>query len=467
MLDIESISRIYMIGIKGVAMTSLAEILKSKGIKVSGSDTNDTFYTDLILKELKIKVFEGFNSKNIDKKADAVIYSTAYNEKNQELKFALNNNFKVFSYPQFLGFLFKQKKGIAVCGTHGKTTTSALLATVLKELDYEPTALIGSKVNNWGKSSLSGKGDIFVIEADEYQNKLQYFDPFGALLTNIDFDHPDFFQNQKDYNKVFEDFIKKIPKKGFLVFNYDDKNILLIKDKINVNQISFGKNKGADFSILERYSDGKGFQKVSFFDKKRQKKESFKLSLPGEHNALNALSVVAVMDFLGADFSKVKRAIKKFRSTERRFQFIGEYNGCLLYDDYAHHPNEIKATILGSREFFKDREIIVGFHPHTFTRTNKFIHEFAEVLSLSDYVYIIDIYASAREQAGNIKVHARDLVRLINEISGNAVYLKDIKKLARKVKREAAKNKIFISMGAGDVWKVHKEILGGVEKRGV
>ncbi|MBD3300230.1 MAG: UDP-N-acetylmuramate--L-alanine ligase [Candidatus Moranbacteria bacterium] len=457
MKKVEDLKKVYMIGIKGVAMTALAEILKAKGVQVLGSDTGETFYTDEILKSLKVTFFENFNPRNIPLDVDLVLYSTAYNKDNPEFEYALKKGLKMVSYPEFLGRLFNQAKGIAVCGTHGKTTTAAMLAYLLKEGGKDPSALIGSKFVNWGKSACSGSGDLFVVEADEYQNKLRYLNPFMVVLTNIDFDHPDFFKDQGEYNKIFFDFIKKIPKNGYFVYNIKDKNALKIAKQVDCKKISFGFDKKADFELLRR-NLGEGYQEIVFKSVGKGRKMRCKIFQNGLHNALNAIAAIAAANCLGVSLGICIEKISGFLSTERRFQYQGKFNGSSLYDDYAHHPEEIVSTIKGAREFFPAKKIVVAFHPHTYTRTKKFLKEFAKALVLADLVYLIDIYASAREKAGKIKVHSRDLEKLINDFGGKAEYVKDLYSLAPKLKETLNENTVFISMGAGDIWRVHNLI---------
>ncbi len=457
-LDINNIKSAYFIGIKGSAMAALAEIFVAKGIEVSGSDTADVFYTDSLLKKIGVKVFEKFDRQNIPSAVDLIVHSTAYNKKNNpEVAAALKANFLLLSYPVTLGLFFNRLFGIAVCGTHGKTTTAAMLAEILRQAGLKPTALVGSKVNNWGSASLSGTSQYFVIEADEYQNKLKHYFPNMVVNTNIDYDHPDFFKTQTDYFKAFQDFFRKIPAEGTLIFNAGDKNSTKAARRLKCRATCFGKNQKADFKMLGRKVLPTGGQSVEA-GLPGGKRLIFNLKLAGEYNALNALAAIAAASRLGIKSEQAVRALENFESSERRLQKIKNFKRGVLYDDYAHHPQEIKATIEAVRERHPRQKIIIAFHPHTFSRTKKFFKAFAQTLALADKVYVLDIYSSAREKISEAKFNAEHLSALVNKLGGKAEFKPTIEELAPVLKKEIGPKTVFISMGAGDIWKVHELI---------
>jgi UDP-N-acetylmuramate--alanine ligase len=454
-LNINNIHSAYLIGVKGSAMTALAEILVAKGIKVSGSDVTDVFYTDSLLEKAGVQVYEGFSTKNIPQKVDLIIHSTAYNrENNVEVVAALKAKKTLINCPKAIGLIFNKSFGIAVCGTHGKTTTSAMLAEILKEAGMKPTALIGSKVTNWNSGSLSGDGRYFVIEADEYQNKLQYYNPKMVVATNIDYDHPDFFKSWVTYVKVFRDFFKRIPTEGFLIINSEDEKSQGIAGKLICQQVNFGSNQRAGFRLISRKVLPTGGQKITLSINGGEKL-AFDLKLPGKHNALNALAAIAAACQLGVTAEKATKILEGFKSSERRLQKIKNFRRGVLYDDYAHHPQEIKMTIKAVREQYPNKKIIIAFHPHTFSRTKKFFKNFGQALTLADKVYVLDIYSSAREIVSEAKFDSKHLAELVNQLGGKAEYVPTIEKLAPIITEEIDKNSVFISMGAGDVWKIH------------
>ncbi|MBU1934238.1 hypothetical protein KKE87_03300, partial [Patescibacteria group bacterium] len=264
-MDFSKIKKIYMIGIKGVGMTMLSQYFSARGFVVSGSDVSEKFMTDEVLKKSGIKIFEKFSKNNIPCDVDLIIYSTAYNaECNEEVAEALAGKIKILTYAQALAEVFNQKYGIAVVGSHGKTTITAWLGYVLWRAGLDPNVMVGAKVSQFDGAALVGKSDYLIIEADEYQNKLRYFQPKGIILNNIDYDHPDFFKTKKDYENVFIKFIKKIPAKGFLVANYDDP---IIRKIAPVNclckVITFGIDKGTDYAAYDiRVKNGKQYFKI-------------------------------------------------------------------------------------------------------------------------------------------------------------------------------------------------------------
>jgi len=566
-MDLKKIRRIYFIGIKGSGMTALAQILHHSGKKVWGSDVPETFFTDEVLKKEKIKVIEKFSTDNITKDIDLVVYSTVYNENNIEFKTAKAKKLKMLSYPEALGLLFKDKFGIAVCGSHGKTTTTAMLSFVLQELGQRPSAIIGSAVEQLGGSCCSGSGKYLVVEADEYQNKLRYYNPRTVILTAADLDHPDYFKNQQAYNKVFKDFVKRIPKKGFLVAFSSDKNVCQIIKSAECRVIKYDKGRATDeksqgvgaliklkngvFIFQKRdfkttrnpgmiapFGGGKNSGESSFAALKRELKEElnininssdarflgqFKshvssnlidmfyvskivgrglkvsegaglvqlslgealknakvtkytkevinyyqndwldLKIPGNHNLWNAWAVLAVVEELGLDVRKAKKILEKFSGTKRRFELLGKVKGVAVYDDYAHHPVEVEKVLLAARQKFPTQKIWAIFQPHTYSRTEAFFEDFAKSFKNADQVIILDIFGSAREQAG--KVRAADLVKAINRHSHNAFYRGKIKEVVDYLVQAVKKGDIVLVIGAGENWKVGRGLVVELKKR--
>ena len=467
-MKIEDIKRIHIIGIKGSGVAGLAEVLASRGIFVSGSDTEEKFFTDDVLKRAGIYYEENFAPENIPFDVDLVIYSTAYNEENNvEFREARKRGVLMRSYPEMVAELFNGKYGLAVCGTHGKTTTSALLAFVLDRAGKNPGAVIGSRVKDWGGNALSGEGEYFVIEADEYQNKLALYEPKGVVLTSVDFDHPDFFPDFYAYKKAFSDFVAKIPRSGFLVVWGDSVDTLEVAKNSGGEALTYGFGEENDFRIsnLEFLISNEipnpksqiPNQSQRFFLKHNEKHlGEFEIQLVGKHNVLNATAVVAVCHKLGMDMDKVREALKEFQGTSRRFEYVGERNGGILIDDYGHHPEEIKATLKGAREIYPEKNIWAIFHPHSFSRTEALLSDFSQSFDSADRVLVLDIYGSARESSGNIS--SKDLVKLINKYSRDkAEYVPTIPEAIEFLKNKIGPNDVIIAIGAGNVFEVvHK-----------
>ena len=469
---------VYFIGIKGVGMTMLAQFLQAKGDMVSGSDVAESFLTDKVLRDAKIKVYNGFSPDNIPGELDLIVYSSAYNEKNNpELGYIKNNKkdfskVKLLSYAEALGEVFNTYQGISVCGSHGKTTTSAWLGYVLQKANKKPNVLVGSRVPQFKGSSLIGSSKIFIAETDEYQNKLRFFNPFGVVLNNIDYDHPDFFKDKASYIKVFRDFIKRIPETGFLVANYGDIQVKKVSKSCLAKIISYDletETLKTDFSRRNKAVAGTDKEVVNYFAfalKIKGLKQSFqinnlgefKISLLGRHNIKNALAVIAAALELGVSLKDIKKHLSSFKGTERRSQILGTYNQAIYIDDYAHHPTEIQATLESLKTFYHTKKIITVFHPHTFTRTKALFNDFVRSFKDTDELIVLDIYGSAREKQGGIT--SAKLVKEINTFYKKekrniiAKNIKTLKEVASYLKLNAKSNDLVVLMGAGDVFRV-------------
>lgn len=461
-MDLSNIKKIYMIGIKGVGMTMLAQFLASKDYEVSGSDTDEKFMTDNILQSCKIPFFEGFDPDNIPKDADLIVYSSAYNkDTNKEVAKALSSSAKVLTYAEVLSGIFNQMYGVAVCGSHGKTTTTAWLGYVLMMSEFEPNVLVGSNVPQFKGAAITGNSNSFIIEADEYQNKLAYYMPKAVLLNNIDHDHHDFFPTKESYIRVFSDFIKKIPKKGFLTANFDDKEVAGISGLCRGKIISYGINNDASFVAYDIKSGqaGRQFFKVSMDG---DELGDFSISLLGRHNIYNALAVIASSIEFGLDLKDIRTHLSGFAGTERRMSSMGSFKGAEIIDDYAHHPTEIKSTLAGLRQAYPNKRITVVFHPHTFTRTKALFGEFAGSFSDADKVIVLDIYGSAREAQGGVSsAELADGIRN-NEPGKDVRHIPTLDEAERYLKDNAGRDEVILLMGAGDVFRIGKNLTSGM-----
>jgi len=459
-MNVKDVKRAYFIGIKGAGMTAVAQILQGRGVEVSGSDTAEVFYTDEILKRLNIFFHEEFSEQNVPKDATVIIYSTAYNQENNvEMAQASKSGIPILSYPEMLGMLFAEKLGIAVCGTHGKTTTSAMLASALAAAGLNPSAIVGSNVIAWKGSALSGKGEYFVAESDEYQNKLRFYKPWSVILTSVDWDHPDFFPDFTEYKKVFKSFVEKIPKTGFLVAWGDSSDTLEVVESANCNIVTYGFSQDCDYVVLNHELmtiDGIIMQSFEV-EYEKNSLGLFQTPLVGKHNVLNATSIVALCHEMGLDLDKIRKSLSEFKGTTRRFEYVGNYKDAILIDDYAHHPDEIKATLAGAKDHFAGKKIWTVFHPHTFSRTKALLQDFAQSFDDTERVVVIDTYGSAREQGG--EATSEDLVKLINRYHHDkAEYIPTIDEAVGYFQEKAGEYDVLITMGAGDVWRVGKAL---------
>ncbi|MBD3247764.1 UDP-N-acetylmuramate--L-alanine ligase [Candidatus Falkowbacteria bacterium] len=457
-MDLSKIKKIYMIGIKGVGMTMLAQFLSSKGYEISGSDTDEKFMTDKILNATSISFYEGFSENNISEDADLFIRSSAYtSDNNIEVKKVLSSGKKVYTYAEILSEIFDRMYGLAVCGSHGKTTTTAWLGFVMMMSGLEPNVMVGSNVPQFKGAAITGKSDLLVIEADEYQNKLGLYQPKAVVLNNIDHDHHDFFPTKESYIKVFSDFVKKIPKKGFLVANFDDEDVAKVASRCAGKIISYGIDNDASLMAYD-IKNKKGRQ---FFKVKLEGDElgDFSTSLLGKHNILNALAVIAASIELEIELKDIRTHLADFTGTERRMSVMGKFRGATIIDDYAHHPTEIRTTLDGLRSSYPDNKITVVFHPHTFTRTKALFDEFTKSFSQADKVIVLDIYGSAREQQGG--VDSRELVDKVKQLENNKeiLYIPTLKEAEEHLRQTIDREEIVVLMGAGDVFRIGKNLV--------
>lgn len=407
----------YFIGIKGVGMTALAEIVHAWGKRVSGSDTAEHFFTDDVLRARGIPVAEGFDEDNLPRDADIVIASTAYADTHPEIAAARARGLPLLTYPEAVGELMNGKEGIAVSGSHGKTTTTALLGHVMIEAGCDPTVLVGSTALNWGGNARVGKSRFVVIEADEYQNKFRFYNPRGLIITNIDWDHPDFFPTKESYEQVFAAFRTRVIESGGWVVDEVESRKLKVESPLPP-------------------------------------------ALFGEHNRQNLARVyAAAVHHLGIGEAVFWKAVGTFRGTKRRFEIKGTTaTGALVIDDYGHHPTEVRATLAAARARYPTKRIIAVFHPHTYTRTRQYLRDFVASFDDADRVLVLDIYGSAREQHGG--VHANDIVAGLAARGRHVEYTPTIADAVALLRSEATGNELILTIGAGDVWRVADGVLG-------
>jgi len=455
---------VFFIGIKGAAMANLAYILKKMGKNVEGADVAEEFITDEILKKNNINVKIGFNEQDLPETTDLIIYSAAHLGINNPLvKIGQKRGIKIIHQAQVLGELMSQyKTKIAVCGCHGKTTTSSLLAFALSNLKANPGYVVGVPKFNQYPGASCGKKDYFVIEADEYgvnppldkTPKFNFLNPDYIICTNIDFDHPDVYANFGETKSVFLNFFDN--KK--LILSADDPATIELINRLNKNQYAtygFSSNATLQIKNLKTEADKTGFEMIL----KGKSLGFFEISLFGEKNVSNAAAVIYLLIKLGFNLEKIRSAIRDFTGAERRFEKIAEINNTFLFDDYAHHPVEITTTINAAREKFKDRRIIIIFQPHTYSRTQALLSEFTKSLSTADYSFILPIFASAREDETKFTVTSANIVSGKN----NLLAVKNSSELISKLKETIKDGDVIFTMGAGDVYKLKDKIISTIK----
>lgn len=466
--------KVHLIGIKGVFMTALAGILKEKGLHVTGSDGPAKFFTDKVLVKHGIVFNEQFASENIPQDVDLVISSAAYYFNNQ----AITNNPEVLealrraqgktgrkvpliNHPQALKMLAEEYKLIAVTGSNGKSTTTALLGWVLNQAGVDPTVFVGTRVNSWDSNSKVGKSEWFVCESDEYREYFLNYKPFGAIITNIDYDHPDYYKTPAQYIEAFKKFANQILAEGFLIGCGDDnevKNILESAKKRGVKTYSYGFDKQNEFYISKewiahprtrapkaRYRAGQ----QCFTLENSEKKYELTIPFPGRQYVLNAVAAFIASQHLGVSQEKIIQGIATFPGTARRLEILKQESNCIIIDDYAHHPTAISVTLAGIKSMYPDKKIVALFQPHMFSRTQALLSEFSTSFSSADVVGIMEIYPSARESSG--PVNGKDLAEATKKKHRDVTYLKNETEAKQFIATHQKPGTVIVLMGAGNV----------------
>ena len=455
-IDFNKPCHVYFMGIGGISMSGLAEILLGEGFQVSGSDMKESDITDS-LKAQGVKVNIGQVAENITDDINLVVYTAAIKEDNEEFKAVLAKNIPMLTRAQLLGQIMNNYKyGIAVSGTHGKTTTTAMMSHVLLQADTDPTISIGGMLDAIGGNIRVGHSDYFVTEACEYTNSFHSFNPFISIILNVDEDHLDFFSGIEEIAQSFKTFAEILPKDGLLVINGDMEHKDFITKDLDCNIITFGLNEGNKYQAKDITFDDEGHPSYKLYVDGKEI-DTINLHSTGVHNVVNSLSVIAVADFLELDLKHTKSGLLECTSAKRRYEYKGvSKNGVVIIDDYAHHPTEIAATLEATKNTPHD-ELWVIFQPHTYTRTYALLDQFAKVLSTADHVILADIYAAREKDTG--MVSSKDLCKKINSMGGNAIHMGDFLSIEKFVEKNCKKNDLLITMGAGNVDIIGDSIL--------
>ncbi len=444
--------KIHFIGIGGIGISALAKYYLYEGHKISGSDLN---YPNVFSKEelSKIKFYLGHRAENLEKDVDLVIYTNAISKDNPELLKAKKLKIKTYSYPKALGELTKKYFTIAISGMHGKSTTTAMIANLLIKAGFDPLVIIGSKVNGFGinkepSNFRYGKGEILVIEADEYKAGFLNHYPDIIVITNIEEEHLDYYKNLKNILEAFKKFIYKMNQRKkyqgtfsklgkFLIVNKDDKIAYNLAKKI--------KNKN--------------IKKI--FYTLREKPKRLRLSVPGIHNISNSLAAYKVGKIFNLNDKKILKALYEFKGIWRRLEFKGYLNGAKIFDDYGHHPTEIKATLQAAKEILKKgKKLYLVFQPHQYYRTLLLFNKFIDCFKLADVLILTDIYSVAGREKESIKrkINSKILLEAI-KTPKNKFYIKDFEDIKKFLKENLKKDDICIIMGAGDIWKLTERLF--------
>jgi len=488
--------KIHFIGAKGTGMAALAEILTAKGADLSGSDVPDTFYTDAILRRIGMRVSESFDIGNLPPGTDLVIYSDAYNAAtNPEMAEASRKGLPMLSFAQALGALSRRSDSSGIAGVHGKTTTTAMAGSILDDLGSPVTVLTGSAVSSFGDSCTMIRGErYFVAETDEYKRHFMHFSPRRILLTSVESDHQDFYPTYESIRSAFCDYVLSLPPEGLLVYCADDRGAAEVADfarktRPDIRYVPYGFAAAGAWKILScETGEGKTLFSVGAAPR------ILELRLPGRHLVLDAVGALAlVSDIVGdsrdgrgmdnSQWSLAGNALERFRGSRRRSEVIGEAAGVLVMDDYAHHPTALKTTIEGIKAFWPSRRLVVDFMSHTYSRTIALMDEFAASLDSADCLVLHGIYASAREKPvervsgrnlfEKVKIRRPDLVDLSASLNpgapdgerGFAIYEERHCDAAPRLLSLLRERDLFITMGAGDNWKLGEVLLDSLREK--
>lgn len=480
---------IHFVGIKGTGMAALVEILHHNGAIITGSDVSEIFYTDQILERLGLKALP-FSEENITDSIQYVIYSSAYKlDKNPDLIAACKKGIPCLLYNEALGSYSALSYSCGICGVHGKTSTTGITGTILKEIDLPSQVLAGSIINSFGGTCtytsplISGdKKNIFVAETCEYQRHFMAFSPQKIILTSVEPDHQDFYPTYESIRDAFVDYACKLPEKGDLIYCADDKGAVEVseivsKKRPDINLIPYGEKADDDFHLtFAGVKDEKNCFSLNLF-----KDKVLYLKVPGQHEVRDAVAAVALVVQLLKSNNKnpsdyvenIQRGLENFSGGKRRSEVIGSAttksgNSVVVIDDYGHHPTAIHTTLAGYKEFYKGRKIIVDFMSHTYSRTQALLNEFASSFSSADTVILHKIYSSARENPADFSINGKTLFEETLKYNSHVVYFEEVLDATDFVLRELDKNLdsykypdgyLFITMGAGDNWKLGKAVL--------
>jgi UDP-N-acetylmuramate--alanine ligase len=449
----KKIKKVHFVGIGGIGMSGIAEILLNQGFEVSGSDLQRSDITDR-LEGLGVKIFEGHSERNLDE-ADVLVYSSAVNLDNPEVKSAIERKIPIIKRAEMLAEVMKMKYGISIAGTHGKTTTTSMVGLTLTEGGLDPTIIVGGKLSSLGGTNARlGNGEFIVVEADEFDRTFLKLTPSIAALTTLESEHLDTYKDLNDIKSAFIEFSNKVPFYGFVVLCMDEPALQDIIPQINKKIITYGLTTQADVRAVDI-----SYEKLSSSYTVKYNKEGLgkiKLNVPGVHNIKNSLVAVCIATELGIKFDIIKKALEKFTGVYRRFE-VKYDNEILVIDDYAHHPTETSATLAAVRSGW-DRRLVAVFQPHLYTRTRDFYLEFGRSFLNSDVFICTDVYP-AREKP--IEGITGELIVNAAKKFGhkNAIYVRDKNQISQTLFEQKQDGDIIITMGAGDIYKYGEKFI--------
>ncbi len=455
-IDFNRPEHVHFIGIGGISMSGLAEILMEEGFKVSGSDSHQSELTEH-LEAKGAQIFYGQKRSNIKEGIDVAVYTAAVHPDNPEFIAAKERQIPMLTRAELLGQIMRNyDHAVGISGTHGKTTTTSMVTEILLEADRDPTISVGGILSSIGGNIRVGGSNLFVTEACEYTNSFLSFFPTMEIILNVEEDHLDFFKDIQEIRQSFHRFAQILPPHGVLIINRDIHHFETIVDNLACKIVTCGKHRDSDYQAENiRYDE---MARASFrLLVNGERVAEITLGVPGEHNVYNALAAIALCRELDVDMEDIRKGLKRFSGTNRRFEKKGEIGGVTIIDDYAHHPREIEAT-LDTAKNYPHKKLWCVFQPHTYTRTKAFLDRFAEALSKADEVVLADIYA-ARE-TDNLGISSADIAERIEKLGTRAHYFQSFDEIETFLLEHCVHGDLLITMGAGDIVNVGEKLLG-------
>jgi len=456
LLDSKNIKNVHFVGIGGISMSGLAEILRNLGYNISGSDMKSSSITEKLEKE-GIKIYIGHREENIQD-CDLVVYTAAVKDNNPELVKARQLGITTMERAVLLGHIMKKYPfSFAISGTHGKTTTTSMISMIMLQANLDPTIHIGGELDAIGGNTRIGGNKYFITEACEYVESFLKLHPYLAVILNIEADHLDYFRDLDHIKQAFLKFINLVPKDGYIVACIDDPNVSSLLNQISGNVVTYGiKSENANWTARNIEFDSSGCARYDMV-KDGNIVSTIKLKVPGIHNVSNSLAAAAACHTLGCEIDNITAGLEAFSGTHRRFEVKGIVDNIKVVDDYAHHPSEIKATLRAAKKSTGHSKIWCIFQPHTYTRTKLLLNEFSEAFYDADEVIVTDIYSAREIDTGEI--HSSILADEINAKSNNAIYKPDFASIVKYLKENVSPGDLVLTMGAGDVYKIGEMFL--------
>lgn len=463
-VDLSKPIKVHFIGIGGISMSGLAELLHTMNFEVTGSDVKQSKNTSH-LENLGIKIIYGQKADNISSDIDLVVYTSAVKEDNPEYQAAISSGIATIDRAQLIGqIMLNYSCPIAVAGTHGKTTTTSMMSLVLLEGDLDPTISVGGILNNIGGNIRIGSSGHFITEACEYTNSFLKFNPRIGIILNVEAEHLDYFKSIDNIRSSFKAFAERIPKDGLLIINGDIDNVGYFTKDLECDVITYSlesQESPIDNGLHHYYATNISYDEFGrgSYDLVVDGEyiDHIKLGVVGAHNISNSLPCIAMARYLDISLDKIKQGILSFEGTQRRFQYKGQIGGVTIIDDYAHHPTEIKATLTAAKNY-PHKSIYLVFQPHTYTRTKTFLNEFAKELSMADVIILTDIYAAREKDPGDIS--SKDLMLKLQELGNEVHYYESFDEIENFILEKCTHGDLLITMGAGDVVNIGESLLG-------